>query len=130
MPTRIVQSKQNARLKELRKALAHPGRNERGLAGIEGPNLVEEAIRAGLVRTAEFAVNPDPERGQLSSLQCGFHALDKDHGAVFFTPVDYPGIRPETVEEIHSAMKPGDAAVVPAYRGRHGHPVLIAPQLV
>lgn len=48
MPVRIVQSKQNARLKELRKALASPGRNERGLVGIEGPNLVEEALRAGL----------------------------------------------------------------------------------
>ena len=36
MPIRIVQSKQNARLKELRRALASPGRNESGLAGIEG----------------------------------------------------------------------------------------------
>jgi TrmH family RNA methyltransferase len=48
MPFRIVQSKQNARLKELRRALAHPGRETRGLAGIEGPNLLEEALRAGL----------------------------------------------------------------------------------
>ena len=48
MPIRIVQSKQNARLKELRKALASPGRNESGLVGIEGPNLLTEARRAGL----------------------------------------------------------------------------------
>ncbi len=48
MPIRIVQSKQNARLKELRRALASPGRNESGLAGIEGPNLLVEAVRAGL----------------------------------------------------------------------------------
>ena len=51
MPVRIVQSKQNARLKELRRALANPGREGgtgRGLAGIEGPNLMEEALRAGL----------------------------------------------------------------------------------
>jgi len=48
MPIRIVQSKQNARLKELRRALASPGRNESGLAGIEGPNLLTEAVRAGL----------------------------------------------------------------------------------
>jgi TrmH family RNA methyltransferase len=48
MPFRIVQSKQNARLKELRRALAHPGSDARGLAGIEGPNLLEEALRAGL----------------------------------------------------------------------------------
>jgi RNA methyltransferase, TrmH family len=52
MPVRIVQSKQNARLKQLRRALAHPlretNREERTLAGIEGPNLLEEALRAGL----------------------------------------------------------------------------------
>jgi len=56
MPLRIVQSKQNSRLKELRRALAHPGQearspaggNSRILAGIEGPNLLEEALRAGL----------------------------------------------------------------------------------
>ena len=50
MPVRIVQSKQNARLKELRRALAHSPRAATvgGLAGIEGPNLLEEALRAGL----------------------------------------------------------------------------------
>lgn len=48
MPFRIVQSKQNSRLKQLRKALAQPGRGADGLAGIEGPNLLEEAKRAGL----------------------------------------------------------------------------------
>ena len=56
MPYRIVQSKQNVRLKDLRRALAHPGQdrhslagsNGLALAGIEGPNLLEEAFRAGL----------------------------------------------------------------------------------
>jgi TrmH family RNA methyltransferase len=48
MPFRIVQSKQNSRLKELRRALAHPGREGQSLAGIEGPNLLAEALRAGL----------------------------------------------------------------------------------
>jgi RNA methyltransferase, TrmH family len=55
MPVRIVQSKQNARLKELRRALAFPGREGHGLAGIEGPNLIEEALRAGLRITCVFA---------------------------------------------------------------------------
>jgi TrmH family RNA methyltransferase len=48
MPVRIVQSKQNARLKELRRAFARPGRDTRGLVAIEGPHLLEEAIRARL----------------------------------------------------------------------------------
>jgi len=56
MPYRIVQSKQNSRLKDLRRTLAHSGsdwgnlagRESRSLAGIEGPKLLEEALRAGL----------------------------------------------------------------------------------
>jgi TrmH family RNA methyltransferase len=48
MPLRIVQSKQNARLKELRRALNRFGRDDGKLQGIEGPNLLEEALRAGL----------------------------------------------------------------------------------
>src|ERR1035438_4658338 len=48
MPFRIVQSKQNARLKQLRRSVAQPGRGPNALAGIEGPNLLEEAMRAGL----------------------------------------------------------------------------------
>ena len=61
MSIRIVQSKQNARLKELRKALASPGRNENGLVGIEGPNLLAEAVRAGLhVRCVYVAQGSEP----------------------------------------------------------------------
>ncbi len=48
MPVRVVVSKQNARLKELRRALAAPGRGARGLVGIEGPKILEEALSAGL----------------------------------------------------------------------------------
>jgi RNA methyltransferase, TrmH family len=47
MPVRIVNSKQNARLKELRRALRSPDRSG-GVIGIEGPNLLAEALRAGL----------------------------------------------------------------------------------
>jgi len=54
MPVRIVQSKQNARLKELRRALGAPGREACGLAAIEGLNLLDEALRAGLRIAAVF----------------------------------------------------------------------------
>ena len=48
MIMRKVESKQNARLKELRRAFAKPGRDTHGLAGIEGANLLEEALRGQL----------------------------------------------------------------------------------
>jgi TrmH family RNA methyltransferase len=56
MPVRVVESKNNPRLKELRKALAYPGRGAQDCVGIEGPHLLEEALRAGLrVATAFVA---------------------------------------------------------------------------
>ncbi len=60
MPVRVVESKDNARLKELRKALSAPGRGPCALVGIEGPKLIEEALRAGLrVKTVFVAQGPN-----------------------------------------------------------------------
>ena len=53
-PIRAIDSRQNPRLKELRRAFAAPGSHPRGLVGIEGPNLVEEALRARLVLSSLF----------------------------------------------------------------------------
>ena len=61
MPVRIVQSKQNARLKELRHAFAHPGRSKHSRAGIEGPHLVAEALRAGLAIDCVFAAQENED---------------------------------------------------------------------
>ena len=62
MPIRVIASKQNARLKQLRRALADPDRDARGLVGIEGPKILEEAIRAGLrVSTVFVAEESDRE---------------------------------------------------------------------
>jgi TrmH family RNA methyltransferase len=61
MPIRIVESKQNARVKELRQAFAQVGRSGRGLmggdsrfVGIEGPKMLAEALHAGLRVKAVF----------------------------------------------------------------------------
>jgi TrmH family RNA methyltransferase len=51
---RIVQSRHNARVKELRRAFAHPGRGERGLVAIEGELLLGEAVRSGLAVETVF----------------------------------------------------------------------------
>jgi len=48
MPVRIVQSKQNARLKELRRALAWPGRDPGAWLAIEGQTWSRKHWRAGL----------------------------------------------------------------------------------
>lgn len=45
---RLVQSRQNARVKELRAAFARESRTEQGLLAVEGEHLIEEALRSGL----------------------------------------------------------------------------------
>ena len=66
MPVRVVESNQNARLKELRKALNAPGRGAQALVGIEGPKLLEEALRASLrVKTVFVAQGAERLRDKL-----------------------------------------------------------------
>jgi molybdenum cofactor cytidylyltransferase len=85
-----------------------------------------EQIRAGLRRQATFVVNPHPERGQLSSLQCGLRAV-ADADAVFFTPVDYPAFEASTVRAL---LPYAGAFTMPRYDGKRGHPVLIDRTMV
>lgn len=80
--------------------------------------------RAGAVR---FAVNPDPERGMLSSLQCGLAALPQETGRALFTPVDYPNIQASTI----AALARIDAPVaLPVFAGRRGHPVCVSRAVI
>jgi molybdenum cofactor cytidylyltransferase len=77
--------------------------------------------------SVEFAVNPDPGRGQLSSLQCGLAAVPPEVPAVLFTPVDVPLVRFETVSALLDRWRSTGAAVArPERHGRHGHPVLVS----
>src|SRR6266567_1300899 len=62
MPRRSIKSKQNARLKELRRALVKPGRDTHGLVGIEGLNLVEEALRGELHVPCVFVAEDAEDR--------------------------------------------------------------------
>jgi RNA methyltransferase, TrmH family len=58
MTIRIVQSKQNARVKELRAALLRPGRGNAEVAALEGFHLVAEAFRSGVaIETLFIAQN-------------------------------------------------------------------------
>jgi molybdenum cofactor cytidylyltransferase len=85
-----------------------------------------DVIRAGLSAhpNVSFAVNPDPERGMLSSLQCGLRAPPVEAECVFFTPVDHPNVSPGTMEALAQAFDAHHAPVtVPVYRGTRGHPV-------
>ncbi|HLH37641.1 MAG TPA: nucleotidyltransferase family protein [Bryobacteraceae bacterium] len=79
---------------------------------------IRDHVRAGVV------VNPDPDRGQLSSLQTALERIDSDF---LFIPVDSPTVREETIEKLISAV--GCGVVIPRYHGRRGHPVCVSRSL-
>ncbi len=84
-----------------------------------------------------LALNPAPERGMLSSIMAGLTALGgaaelAPGGApLLVCPGDLPALRPDTVAQLlrrrHAA---GAGLAVPTYRGRRGHPLAIAAELI
>lgn len=70
--------------------------------------------------------NPDPSRGQLSSLWAGLESATRsDLEGVLVTPVDIPMVRTTTIRQVIEAWGRTHAPIVrPAVGERHGHPVL------
>ena len=85
---------------------------------------------------ASLVVNPDPERGQFSSLQVGLQeVLNRGRDAAMVTLVDRPPVRTETIESTRARIRAGylqpqEWAVIPEYQGNHGHPVLLAREMI
>jgi molybdenum cofactor cytidylyltransferase len=90
-------------------------------------DLIEEALVDGATdHRVRLARNPDPSRGQLSSLWVGMDAvMDRSPQAMLMTLVDVPAISPHTVRAVINAWQRTRAPIVrPAIGDRHGHPVL------
>jgi CTP:molybdopterin cytidylyltransferase MocA len=86
-------------------------------------------IRRNIARGPTIAVNPAPERGQLSSLQTALAALPSDAEGFLFTPVDSPAVEIETVVRLTDEFRrraPATLLVIPRFQGKHGHPVFAA----
>ena len=84
---------------------------------------------------ASMVVNPAPERGQFSSLQGGLRqVLNQGRDAAVVTLVDRPPLSPAAVERLCAAF--ADVvlrwkwAVIPQYAGKHGHPILLAREMI
>ena len=83
---------------------------------------------------ASIVVNPDPSRGQFSSLQVGLReVLNRGRDAATITLVDRPPVDAATLELLRTAFdasSPDIWAVVPEFSGHHGHPYLAARELI
>ncbi len=84
---------------------------------------------------ASLVVNPDPARGQFSSLQTGLReVLNRGRDAAMITLVDRPPVTAETIRilqtEFDQALGRGMWAAVPEYQGKHGHPILAGREMI
>lgn len=80
---------------------------------------------SGEAAEARLIQNPDPSRGQLSSLKCALESLDETIEAAIMWLVDHPGVRSDTVKCLVQQAGKGADLVRPVYNGRNGHPLLI-----
>ena len=93
----------------------------------EHHDAVVAAVRADAPRRIPiFVKNPNPARGQLSSLWVGMdHAISPNIQALLVTLVDVPMITPEVVRQVIDGWRATGAPIVrPAMGNVHGHPVL------
>ncbi|MBX9603600.1 MAG: nucleotidyltransferase family protein [Bryobacteraceae bacterium] len=89
-----------------------------------------EAIRSSLPPAVDAALNPDPDRGQFSSLQTGLRALPPDVDGVLYQPIDFPAVSESTIEALLRAFRPGVPLVIPRHAGERGHPVLLGAAVI
>jgi molybdenum cofactor cytidylyltransferase len=77
------------------------------------------------------AVNPQPERGMLTSIHAGLAALGGAPALreerLLVSPADLPLLTAGTVAEL---LRVQATLAVPTYRGRRGHPLLVAGPLI
>jgi molybdenum cofactor cytidylyltransferase len=85
----------------------------------------EASVRSGLA--VSVVVNNAPEFGQFSSLQCAIPFLqEKDWPGAFILPVDVPGPHQEVYGRLVEAFNHKLDVVIPQYRSKGGHPVLLS----
>jgi molybdenum cofactor cytidylyltransferase len=83
---------------------------------------------------AVLLTNPNPDRGQFSSLQVGLQeVLNRGRDAAMITPVDRPPVNAATIRKLLETFESASVekwAVVPEYDGKHGHPILAGREMI
>jgi molybdenum cofactor cytidylyltransferase len=100
------------------------------VAGKNKTNLAAVVYANG----ASLVQNPEPDRGQFSSLRAGLQeVLSHGRDAAMVTLVDRPPVNAATLKTLCSAFTAAESevwAVVPEYNGKHGHPFLVAREMI
>ena len=82
------------------------------------------------LKANEIVINPNWEKGQLSSIQAGVRKLPAGTEGMLLFLIDHPLISSalvgELIAQFHKSKKP---IVLPVYEGRRGHPVIFSASL-
>jgi len=74
---------------------------------------------------ADVRINPDPDRGQLSSIQLALENIGPEYDAGMIWPVDQPAVSEDLVHRLAQLfLSSGSRIVCPACGGRRGHPAI------
>lgn len=93
---------------------------------VAGRHLHEISSASGSV---PVVFNPDYALGMTTSFQTGISALPKATEGVIVFLVDHPAVSSQTVSTLLRHAGSADI-VVPAYRGRRGHPVFFSNRVM
>jgi molybdenum cofactor cytidylyltransferase len=96
------------------------------VTGRDHERIVEAVSRDGPAPQPRFVRNPDPSRGQLSSLWVGMDAVvTSSTEGLLVTLVDVPLVEVGTIQRVIETWRRTRAPIVrPAIGERHGHPVI------
>jgi molybdenum cofactor cytidylyltransferase len=109
------------------RALAAAGVRDMAIVTGRDHDRIVEAVRGDDPPVVPaFARNPDPSRGQLSSLWVGMDAVvGPATGGLIVTLVDVPLLDPRIIAQVIDVWRRTRAPIVrPALGDRHGHPVV------
>jgi molybdenum cofactor cytidylyltransferase len=99
-------------------------------AGLPKPVVVlgraASIIRPAIAdRPAEIVINPDPDRGQLSSIQLALSHIDPECAGCMIWPVDQPAISQDLVRRLVRLFTSSEPKIAfPVHGKKNGHPAI------
>ena len=95
------------------------------VTGCDGDRVADEIVGSGV----SVIFNEGYKAGMLSSVRCGLGAIGADCRAVVIALGDQPAISSKLVDELVGAYQRTDRTIViPMYKGRRGHPIVMSAQ--
>lgn len=104
-------------------------------ANLDSPLIVlgrdADRIRKQIdLKNRTVLINPEPSRGQLSSMQLAISGVSSETEGCMFWPVDQPNISAALVRSLMDLFRESGAPIaMPAYGARRGHPAIFGREL-